>query len=413
MRDFTNLALFFVIFFTACGQEKPKQRQSAKTASQTVRNNIAVGKGPDALFLTPDEDYLYVANVGDTFISVIATGTDRVVQTIDGTDYPWGFTRLGETNLVAVSGYDKGVDLIDFTTHKIVKPKRYEQNLGGIASTKDGKTLFVVATGANKVLKIDANSLEILDDYDTGNGPDGVGISKDDSKIYVTNTKDGTISVINLNTKKAEVIKTGGKPELIHYNHDHSLLYISNFVENKIHILDTGTDKIVHEITGLDGPEEAVLSESGKMLYVVNFNSSKVFSYDAKTYEKLPQEFSVGTKPIGVVSAANDSKLYVSNYGDNAVSAIQVPSSSPKISEQSGKTSPLEILVKFKPGVEESQVKAMESEIGLKQVKAIPELNLRVFKIASGKSLQQVLEACQKMPFVEYAEPNQTYRTQK
>jgi len=72
-----------------------------------------------------------------------------------------------------------------------------------------------------------------------------------------------------------------------------------------------------------------------------------------------------------------------------------------------------EILVKFKVGVEDSQVNAMQAEIGLQQIKTIPELNLRVFKITSKKSLQEVIQACQKMSFVEYAEPNQQYRTQK
>ncbi len=408
-----SLRIIFVFVFltAACGQKAQNQTETKDSQTQT----IAVGRGPDALFLTPDENYLYVANVEDSFISVIDTRTEKVVNTIDGTDYPWGFTRLGETNQVAVSGWDKGVDIIDVTTHKIVRSKRYEQNLGGIASTKDGKILFVIATDGNKVFKIDAESLEILDEYTTGNGPDGVGISKDDSKIYVTNTKDGAISIINLKTKKAKVIETGGKPELIHYNHDHSLLYISNFFENKIHILDTETDNIVHEITGLDGPEEAVLSKSGEKLFVVNFNNSKVYSYDAKTYEKLPQEFAVGTKPIGVVSAVNDSKLYVSNYGDNAVSVIKLTSDSSKGKTSEGKEEsvPQEILVKFKAGVEESRVKALASEVGLEQIKTIPELNLRVFKITSQKSLEEVIAACQKQPFVEYAEPNQKYRTQK
>ena len=405
---FFSRRFVLIILITAVGH-------AAWSQKNTGQQIIAVGKGPDALFLTPDERYLYVANVEDSFISIIDTRADKVVQTIDGTDYPWGFTRLGESNLVAVSGWDKGVDVIDFSTHKIVRSKRYEQNLGGIASTKDGQTLFVIATAANKVLKIGAESLAILDEYATGNGPDGIGISKDENKIYVTNTKDGAISIIDLKTKKTKVIKTGGKPELIHYNHDHSLLYISNFFENKVHILNTETDKIIHEIIGLDGPEEAVLSKSGKQLYVVNFNSSKVYSYDAKTYEKLPQEFAVGTKPIGVVPAVNDSKLYVTNYGDNAVSVIKLASDSSK-----GKTSgskeesvPQEILVKFNAGVEESRVKALASEVGLEQIKTIPELNLRVFKITSQKSLEEVIAACQTQPFVEYAEPNQKYRTQK
>lgn len=362
---YLNILFLFVFITGACSQESQNQTETKESESQT----IAVGKGPDALFLTPDENYLYVANVEDSFISVIETRMDKVVQTIGGTDYPWGFTRLDEINLIAVSGWDQGIDIIDFTTHKIVKSKRYDQNLGGITSTIDGKTLFVVATGANKVLKMDANSLEILDEYKTGNGPDGIGMSKDDSKIYVTNTKDGTISVVNLNTKKAHLIKTGGKPELIHYNKDHSLLYISNFIENKIHILDTETDKIVHEITGLDGPEEAVLSKSGKTLYVVNFNSAKVFSYDAKTYEKLPQELSVGTKPIGIVSALNDSKLYVTNYGDNTVSEIKVHPAKPKTSGRQTEEALPEILVKFKPEVQEAEIETMAAEIGLQGVK--------------------------------------------
>ncbi len=313
--------LAFLIAMTACGQDQQSQRPKETYQTQT----IAVGKGPDALFLTPDENYLYVANVEDAFISVIDTRKDSIVQTIDGADYPWGFTRSGTSNLVAISAWDKGIDLIDFTSHKIVKSKRYQQNLGGITSTSDGKTLFVVATDENKILKVDANTLQILDTYATGNGPDGIGISKDGKKIYVTNTKDGTISVINVNTKTATAISTGGKPELIHHNADHSLLYISNFALNKIHILNTETDTIIHEITGLDGPEEAVLSKSGALLFVVNFNNSKVLSFDAKTYAKQAQEFVVGKQPIGIASTSNDRKFYVSNFGNNTVTVIQLP----------------------------------------------------------------------------------------
>jgi len=293
-------------------------------AKNTKINNVSVGKGPDALFLTPDEKFLYVANVEDTFISVIDTKQDKVTKQIDGVDYPWGFTRLGNTNLVAVSGWDKGIDIIDFTKQEVVKSERYEHNLGGISSTKDGKYIFVVATEVNKAFKIDANALNIVDEYKTGNGPDGIGISPDDKKIYITNTKDGTISIIKLDEKTSKLINTGGKPELIHSNRDRSRLYISNFDKNLVHIIDTGKDAIIKEITGLDGPEEAVLSKSEKVLYIVNFNTSKIFTYDADKYEKLDKEYVVGKKPIGIVSAINDTKLYVSNYGDNTISIIKL-----------------------------------------------------------------------------------------
>ncbi|MFQ5752971.1 MAG: hypothetical protein ACE5HI_13340 [bacterium] len=80
---------------------------------------------------------------------------------------------------------------------------------------------------------------------------------------------------------------------------------------------------------------------------------------------------------------------------------------------QATETAGPEILVKFKPGVQAAQIKAMTEEMGLQKIKDIQELNIKVFKITSKMSLEEVIAHCEKMPFVEYAEPNQTYRTQK
>jgi len=317
-----NIAFLFTLLITSISIFVEGEEIKSLTLSKNPKT-ISVGKGPDALFLNPNEDILYVANVEDTFISVIDTKQDKVIKKIDVVDYPWGFTRLGNTNLVAVSGWDKGIDIIDFTTHQVTHNKRYKFNLGGITSTKDGKYIFVVAPNNNKIFRIDANSLDIIDEYDSGDGPDGIGISKDDKKIYTANTKDGTISIISLDDKSSKVIKTGGKPELIHANHDRSKLFISNFNNNIVHVLETENGKIIKEISGLDGPEEAFLSKSEATLYIVNFNNSKVYTYDANTFEKLVNEYTVGRKPIGIVSALNDTKLYVSNYGDNSVTVIK------------------------------------------------------------------------------------------
>lgn len=72
-----------------------------------------------------------------------------------------------------------------------------------------------------------------------------------------------------------------------------------------------------------------------------------------------------------------------------------------------------EVLVKFKPDTDETQIKAMASEVGMTEVKAIKKLNLRVFKLPAQKNLQEVIEHCQKEAFVEYAEPNRKYKTQQ
>ena len=72
-----------------------------------------------------------------------------------------------------------------------------------------------------------------------------------------------------------------------------------------------------------------------------------------------------------------------------------------------------DIIIKFKADAQDAQIRAMMSEIGLQEVKRIPNLRLNVYKITSGKSIESVIEHCHKHSFVEYAEPNYTYKTQE
>ena len=73
MRKFLYL-LIMTILLTSC-KEKQRVADTTIIEGNTVDNNtsssvVYVGKGPDALFLTPDKSFLYVANVEDTLISV-------------------------------------------------------------------------------------------------------------------------------------------------------------------------------------------------------------------------------------------------------------------------------------------------------------------------------------------------------
>lgn len=71
-----------------------------------------------------------------------------------------------------------------------------------------------------------------------------------------------------------------------------------------------------------------------------------------------------------------------------------------------------EILVKFKSDTKPAQINAMATELGLQQIKEISALRLHVYKITSPKSIMEIIEQCGKQAFVEYAEPNSTYKTQ-
>jgi hypothetical protein len=80
---------------------------------------------------------------------------------------------------------------------------------------------------------------------------------------------------------------------------------------------------------------------------------------------------------------------------------------------QSNQSAAEEIIIRFDSDVKDAQVSALEFEVGLKQIKVIPELNLRVFQITSSKSADEVIAICEKKPFVMYAEPNHKFQALK
>ena len=312
------------IFLISCGNTQEKKINSNTTivTKSIPLKNIPVGMNPDALFLTPNRKKLYVANSAEDYISIINTERDSVVKTISGLSKSWGFHKIPHTEMLALSTNSGQVALIDFGTDTIVRKKQYEYKFGDITADLKGEYLFVIAIFQEKVFKIKVSDLAIVASYDTGNEPDGMDISKDGKKLFVTNRGDGTISVISIADNTSTMIDTGGKPELINSNADHSRIYASNFDLNVMHIIDAETNAILHNVSGLKGPEGAYYEKERRILYISNFNSNEVYTYQDEDYTSVTNKFVTGKNPLSLVTV-ND-KLYVSNYSDNSVSVIDL-----------------------------------------------------------------------------------------
>ena len=71
---------------------------------------------------------------------------------------------------------------------------------------------------------------------------------------------------------------------------------------------------------------------------------------------------------------------------------------------------PKEVLIKFKPGTDKSAIDSITKEIGLKEVKKIPQLGIRLYRIQSEMSVQEVIQEYKDHPNIEYIEPNYQYQ---
>jgi len=68
------------------------------------------------------------------------------------------------------------------------------------------------------------------------------------------------------------------------------------------------------------------------------------------------------------------------------------------------------LIVKFKDTATQAEIDSFGVDIGLQKVKDIPELNIKVYKLVLGMSMDKAIQKCQKNPCVQYAEPDYQVR---
>jgi YVTN family beta-propeller protein len=137
---------------------------------------IPVGKGPEAIDLSPDGKELWTAHSRDGGVSVIDAATGKVAQTFDiGTKRSNRLRFTLDGRLVLVSDLDAGeVIVIDAATRKVVKRLPVGRAPSGILMVPDGSRAYVALTGENALAIVDLKTLAAAGRIPTGQGPDGM-----------------------------------------------------------------------------------------------------------------------------------------------------------------------------------------------------------------------------------------------
>lgn len=151
----------------------------AKETSSWKVTQIAVGKGPEGIDLSPDEGEVWTAHRGDGGLSIIDTATGQVkkVLQVGGAPIRVKFTPDGKRVLVSAAQAGDVV-VFDASTRKVLKRIPIGGVPAGIMMQPDGRRAFVASTQANKVSVIDLESFSITGTIEPGRGPDGMAWAK-------------------------------------------------------------------------------------------------------------------------------------------------------------------------------------------------------------------------------------------
>src|SRR5690349_16483590 len=110
--------------------------------------------------------------------------------------------RASSNDIVLVSNETGGVTLVDGATGRVEGQLATGPRPRGIELSKDGNTLYVAASNANRIETWDIARRKLLRTYASGTDPERFAISPDGRTAYVANEDHSAVSFLDLVTGK-------------------------------------------------------------------------------------------------------------------------------------------------------------------------------------------------------------------
>ena len=124
-------------------------------------------------------------------------------------------------------------------------------------------------------------------------------------------------------SKQNAHITVGQTPTGIGINFLTDRIYVANSGDNTVSVIDGNNNtKIGNDIPVGKNPLDIVVDSYSRKIYVTNIGDNTVSVIDGKNNTKIGNDIPVGKDPLGIDVNSLSRKIYVANSGDNTVSVI-------------------------------------------------------------------------------------------
>lgn len=231
----------------------------------------------------------------------------------------------GYVAYVAVAGAYR-VFTVDVAGHRILRSNIATDAAQGVAATPDGRKVYVANTGQYDVLVVDPVS-GVKRSVHVGPYPRDVAVSPDGRKAYAAvsggDTGKGgadTVAVIDTRTDRVvRKIRVGTAPRQVVFAAKGARAYVT--YDTGIAVVDARSDRVVRRIRDTAGPQGVAVDPAGRTLYVTNPRAGTVSVFDAQSGRERGR-IRAGDQPWGVEVTAGGTKVYVTQMNDNAVAVV-------------------------------------------------------------------------------------------
>lgn len=186
-----------------------------------------------------------------------------------------------------------------------------------------GKPLVYVTNHSNRtVAVIDSGDNLVVQQIPVGGGPLEAAVAPDGNHVYVANSEDNTVSVIDTTNKKVPIVMTvpvGLYPAAIAVTPDGTRVYVTNDSDGTVSAIDTTINSVVATITVGEEPEGIAVTPDGTHVYVADRAGNAVTVIDTAN-NTVVSTISVAANPEGIAVTPDGTRAYVVSY--SAISVI-------------------------------------------------------------------------------------------
>jgi YVTN family beta-propeller protein len=303
---------------------------------------------------------IYVSNERSGDITVINGSDNRVLGTIPVGKRPRGIHASpdGKTVFVALSGTpiaappqldakgnpifqrgkddddddvkaDKSADaigVVDVANQKLTGKISAGSDPEEFSISKDGTKLYVSNEDVKTASVIDIATGKVEHIIPVGQEPEGVAAAPDGKRFYVTCEAGGDVFAIE--TAGYAIVghfKVNVRPRSMDFSPAAAIGFIPSESTGELNVIDTVNFKVLKVIALPPGsrPMSVKVASGGRKIYVSNGRAGTVSVLDGRTYELL-NTIKVGIRPWGIALSPDEKFLYAANGPSNDVSVVDL-----------------------------------------------------------------------------------------
>jgi YVTN family beta-propeller protein len=216
---------------------------------------------PYNMYYTPDGKYAIVVAEMRMRLEFYDARTMKLAKELwvpcKGVDH-MDFSANGRF-LIASCEFGEAVIKVDVAEQKLlgrlpIKPAGMPQD---VKTSPDGSVFYIADMHANGVHLIDGEGFKQIGFIPTGKGAHGLYVSRDSKVLYVSNRGEGSISLIDLATRKVTKkweLPGGGSPDMGGVSSDGKVLWLAGRYNSEVYAIDTDNGKLLARIPVGKGP---------------------------------------------------------------------------------------------------------------------------------------------------------------